>query len=287
MARAPVNIAASVRARLRNLARAENKVFQTLLVAFGLERLIYRLSISDHKDQFVLKGGMLVTLWTVDEARFTRDVDFLKFGAADEDRLIDIFRETLAIDADDGLIYDTDNITATSIREDQIYGGIRLRTQAALDGAIIPITIDIGFGDALTRPDYLVEYPSLLDFPDTTIRAYSPATVMAEKFQAIVALGLVNGRMKDYYDLWAIPRAETVNDDDIIDAISATFERRSTSIPSICPDGLSASFSADADKQRQWAAYAASIEFEQVSLSDVTEDIWKRLEPICKRAASK
>ena len=286
MARAPANIAASVRARLRNIARAENRVFETVLVAFGLERLVYRLSISEHRDQFVLKGGMLVTLWTVDEARFTRDVDFLGFGSADEERLVEIFRETLAVDADDGLVFDTAEITASNIREDQVYGGIRLRTNATLDSAVIPITIDIGFGDALSPPDHTIEYPSMLGFPTTTIRAYSPATVIAEKFQAIVALGLVNGRMKDYYDLWAVPRAQQVNEDDILAAISATFDRRNTIIPTACPDGLSHAFCQDQEKQRQWAAYADSIEFEGVTLAQVTNDIWNRLEPICVRASS-
>lgn len=210
MAKPPANIAASVRQRLLNLARTEGRDFQTVLVAFGLERLVWRLSVSGHRDQFFLKGGMLVTLWTSDPGRFTRDVDFLGFGAPDDERIKKVFAKILAIEAADGLVFDTDAITVSDIREDQIYGGKRLRTVAELAGARIPITIDIGFGDAVTRPGYEIDYGSLLDFDSARIRAYSPATVMAEKLQAVVALGLINGRMKDFYDLWSIPRAINV-----------------------------------------------------------------------------
>ena len=159
MAKAPKNLAASVRQKLLSLARQEQKLFDVVLVAFGLEHLIYRLSVSPHKDKFVLKGGMLVTLWTKDQARFTRDVDFLSFGASDEDALIEIFKDTLDIDAGDGLIFDTADITAAQIREDQIYGGVRLKTVATLANAKIPITIDIGFGDGGSFDDFIEGLP--------------------------------------------------------------------------------------------------------------------------------
>ena len=133
MAKAPKNIAASVRQRLLNLARENGRDFQTVLVAFGLERLIYRLSVSEFRDRFVLKGGMLVTLWTADPGRFTRDVDFLGFGNSDEEALRNIFTEVLSIDAGDGLVFDTGELTANEIREDQVYGGKRLRTTSYLE----------------------------------------------------------------------------------------------------------------------------------------------------------
>ena len=194
------DIAASVRQRLLNLARQDRQPFDVILVAFGLERLIYRLSISQHQDRFVLKGGMLVTLWTQDRGRFTRDVDFLGFGNPDPQHLASVFGDVLAIEGDDGLIFDTD-IRIEPIREDQTYGGQRLKTMAHLGTTRIPITIDIGFGDALPYPDYTVTYPSLLDLASGTIRAYSPATVMAEKFHAVVTLGLINGRTVSYTHL--------------------------------------------------------------------------------------
>ena len=195
MAKPPKDIAASVRQRLLNLARQEEQVFDVVLVAFGLERLVYRLSVSDYRDRFVLKGGMLITLWTADTGRFTRDIDFLAFGSDEEAALKEAFSTILAIDGGDGLIYDAANLTAAPIREDQVYGGMRLRTTAYLGTTQIPITVDLGFGDALGDPKYQIDYASLLDFPAASIRAYSPATVIAGKFQTVVALGIANSRM--------------------------------------------------------------------------------------------
>ena len=218
--------AASVRQLLHNHARKNEQDFMVILVAYGLERLIYRLSVSAYRNRYILKGGMLVTLWTIDPGRFTRDVDFLAFGADDEQILIKEFSEILSIDAKDGLIFDTADIVATPIRDDQVYGGMRLKTTASLGSTKIPITIDLGFGDALTDPDYQVDYGSLLDLPSAKIKAYSPSTVMAEKFQAIIALGIVNSRMKDYYDLYAVPRSINVPPVELAKAIGATFKRR-------------------------------------------------------------
>jgi len=273
-----------VRQRLLNLAKEDGQVFDVVLVAYGLERLIYRLSQSDYRDCFVLKGGLLVTLWTVDfnSGRFTRDADFLGMGSADEDSLKAAFTDILKIESDDGLVFDTADLTAAAIREDQIYGGMRLKTKAYLGKTVINITIDIGFGDAMAQPEYTIEYPSLLDHPTTTIRAYSPATVMAEKFQAVIALGAVNGRMKDFYDLWAIPQAQDISDDDLAAAIAATFKRRETEIPSECPIALTPAYTKDVSKLRQWRAYAASIDLDQPDLSVLADAIWKKLEPICK-----
>lgn len=286
MAKSPTNIAASVRQRLLNLARAEGRVFDVVLVAFGLERLIYRLSVSPHRDRFVLKGGMLVTLWTADPGRFTRDVDFLGFGDDDEHQLRDVFTDILSIDAGDGLVFDTAEITASAIREEQVYGGKRLRTKAYLDQTEIPITVDLGFGDALSDPSYQIEYASLLDFDPATIRAYSPATVIAEKLQAIVALGLANSRMKDFYDLWAIPKATKIDIEDLASAISATFLRRETVIPKSRPEGLSDGFTTNPQKIVQWTAYAEATNLEGVTLDEVAGEIWTFVEAACSKASN-
>jgi predicted nucleotidyltransferase component of viral defense system len=280
------NTAASVRQRLLNLARAEGKAFDVVLVAFGLERLIYRLSVSAHRDRFVLKGGMLVTLWTKDRGRFTRDIDFLSFGAEDEAILKTTIAEILAIDANDGLIFDDTSLTAAPIRDDQVYGGMRLKTVAYLEKTRIPITIDVGFGDALGDPDYTLDYGSLLDFPSASVRAYSPESVIAEKFQAVVALGVINGRMKDYYDLWALPKAVDLDLEDLLASIEKTFERRKTAVPKERPPGLSQAFAVDATKAAQWRAYSEATEIEGMSLAQVVDDIWVMLEPVCARAAT-
>jgi predicted nucleotidyltransferase component of viral defense system len=284
MAKSKKNSPASVRQRLLNLARDKGQVFDVVLVAYGLERLMHRLSISKHRDSFVLKGGLLVTLWIGDEHRVTRDADFLGFGAASEDRLISVFTEVMSQPVDDGLVYDTDNLTARAIREEQQYGGIRLRTVANLGKTRIPIVVDVGFGDATVAPNFTIEYPTLLDMPAVRIRAYPPASVVAEKLHAIVTLGLVNSRMKDYYDLWAILNSQSIDENELADAIATTFSRRRTGIPTAVPAGLSNQFFADPQKTRQWTTYAASISLEGVSLANVIELVWTRLAPACERA---
>ncbi|WP_085338511.1 nucleotidyl transferase AbiEii/AbiGii toxin family protein [Aquidulcibacter paucihalophilus] len=277
------NIAASVRQRLQNLSRLKKRDFGLILVNYGLERLIFRLSVSPFRDRFVLKGGMLVTLWTGDEARTTRDADFLGFGELDEENLKAIFTEIMGIQTEDGLIFDTVHLTIESIREDQIYGGARLKTIALLEKARIPITIDIGLGDALTNPDYIIDYPSMLNEPIANLRAYPPETVIAEKFQAIVALGLANGRMKNYYDLWALPSVLTIEPAALDSAIFATFERRKTGLPTLVPPGLAQTFFDDPQKKQQWVTYAASIGLDGVSLEHVVSSIWAYLGPSCDR----
>ena len=283
MAKAPKNMVASVRQRLLNLSRDEGRVFDVVLVTYGLERLIYRLSVSDHRNSFILKGGMLVKLWTEDENRVTRDADFLGHGESAEDHLKAVFAEILSIETDDGLVFDTDAITASPIREAQEYGGVRLKTTAYIGRTRIPITIDIGFGDAIADPGYTIDYPSLLNMPTANIRAYPPSTVIAEKFQAIVDLGLANGRMKDYYDLWAIPNAKEIEPAELDAAIRSTFKQRGTDIPSEPPVGLSAEFVSDDLKAAQWAAYATSIDLNSLSLGTVVETIWSYIGPACER----
>ncbi len=283
MADKPTNSPASVRQRLLNIAREQGRVFEVVLVTYGLERLLYRLSISKHRDSFVLKGGMLVTLWTGDQNRVTRDVDFLGFGDASEDHLISVFSQIMRQPADDGLVYDIDRLAAEAIREEQQYGGIRLKTLANLGKTRIPIVIDIGFGDAMTVADRSITYPTLLDMPVASIRAYPPATVVAEKFHALVSLGLANSRMKDYYDLWALLSSQSIEEGELDEAIRATFERRETDVPAETPAGLTRQFSTDRLKVQQWSAYTASIGLEGLSLENTTDSIGTVLGPACER----
>ncbi|MEM7706199.1 MAG: nucleotidyl transferase AbiEii/AbiGii toxin family protein [Pseudomonadota bacterium] len=282
MAKSQNNSPASIRQRLLNLARKKGQIFDVVLVGYGLERLLYRMSISEHRDAFVLKGGMLVTLWIGDQNRVTRDADFLCFGDPSEGHLLSVFSEVMSQQVEDGLVYDIENLTARTIREEQEYGGIRLKTVANLGKTRIPIVLDVGFGDATVAPDFTIEYPTLLDMPAVTIRAYPPASVVAEKFHAMITLGLVNSRMKDYYDLWAILSSQSVSQHELADAIAATFNRRKTEVPRAQPIGLSDQFSTDPQKAQQWAAYAASIGLEGLSLENATDLVWSRLAPACE-----
>ena len=283
MANPPKDMAASVRQRLLDLTRQEGRVFDVVLVTYGLERLLYRLSVSPHRNNFVLKGGMLVSLWTEDENRVTRDVDFLGRGEATEEHIKKVFAEVLSIGSDDGLVFDVDALTAKPINEEQEYDGVRLKTVALLGKTRIPITVDIGFGDALTEPGQAIDYPSLLEMPLANVRAYPPETVVAEKFQAIVNLGLANSRMKDYYDLWAIGNTQDIEPRALDAAIRANFQRRNTDVPVEAPTGLIRIFYDDTLKTAQWTAYSESIDLGGLPLETVVESIWSYLGSSCER----
>ena len=283
MAERPKNIAASVKARLLTMSREQGRAFDLLLVRFALERLLFRLSCSAHRDNYVLKGGMLVTQWLEHDNRETRDIDFLGFGPADEASIKAIFAEIMTIESEDGLVFDIDALTASLIREEMEYGGIRLKTVACLERTRIPITLDIGFGDALADATQSMDYPSLLNMDRPRIRSYPPEAVIAEKFQAVVALGLANGRMKDFYDLWAVPGSMPIEAEALDAAIAATFERRETPIPKERPMGLSGAMANDPAARQRWKAYIVSLELPTVELGKVIDEIWTTLEPSCIR----
>jgi predicted nucleotidyltransferase component of viral defense system len=273
----PVNIAASVRSRLLNLSRQRNEPFQLLLTRFVLERLLYRLSQTGHRDRFVLKGAMLMATWFAEPFRPTRDLDLLGFGDPEPEAMLAVFREVCGVAADDGVVFDVAALTVESIRDDMEYGGLRMKTNATLDGARIRVLVDVGFGDAAEAEEK--ELPVLLDLPAPRIRAYRPETVIAEKFQAMVLLGRANSRMKDFYDIWLLTRSREVEPDRLTRAIRATFDRRRTTIPADRPDALTPAFAADAQKQQQWAAFAANLGLKPGSLAEVIDEIAAYLMP--------
>jgi predicted nucleotidyltransferase component of viral defense system len=188
----PANIAASVRAHLLNLARDSGQPFDVILTRYVLERLLYRLSRSRHTHRFVLKGAMLLTTWLPHTNRGTRDLDLLAFGDSSEERILGIFREIVSIVADDGVVFNPDTFQVRRIREEFGYGGLRLRGTAQLASARVTIVIDIAFGDSVEPGLETIDYPALLDQPPPRLRAYAPETVLAVKFQAMVALGRAN-----------------------------------------------------------------------------------------------
>jgi predicted nucleotidyltransferase component of viral defense system len=200
------NIGASVRARLLNLAKERNQPFELLLIRYTLERLLYRLSKSKHRDKFVLKGAMLMRYWLDDPHRPTRDLDLLGFGDSDPDLTLKILREICAIKVDDAVVFDTSGLVLDRVRDESGYGGLRLKTYARVDGARVRVVIDIGYGDATEPGLDQIELPVLLGQPAPSLRAYPPETVIAEKFQAMVMLGLANTRLKDFYDIWILAK---------------------------------------------------------------------------------
>ncbi|MDP9124651.1 MAG: nucleotidyl transferase AbiEii/AbiGii toxin family protein [Pseudomonadota bacterium] len=255
----PRNTGASVRQRLLNLAHASGQPLELLLTRYALERLLHRLSMSRHRERFVLKGAMLLVTWFAEPHRATRDVDLLGFGDATEAALLETFREIMVVEVDDGVSFDLKGMRIEAIREELEYGGSRLRTTAALAGARIPITVDIGFGDAVAPGIEEIDLPVLLDMPSPHLRAYPPETVIAEKFHAMVVLGRANSRMKDYYDVWMLLTAFDLEPERLRQAVVATFARRGTAIPAEVPDGLSDEFASDAGKLWQWEAFARNL----------------------------
>lgn len=273
------NIGASVRQRLLNLAHARGQPMELLLTRFALERLLHRLSLSPHRDRFVLKGAMLLATWFDEPHRATRDVDLLGFGDAAEDALLATFREIMAVEVDEAVSFDLKGLRIEAIREALEYGGSRLRTTATLAGARIPITVDIGFGDAVEPGVEDIHLPVLLDMPSPHLCAYPLETVIAEKLHAMVVLGMANSRMKDYYDVWMLTSAYDPDRERMRRAVVATFTRRRTAIPSSVPDGLSDAFSRDPGKLRQWAAFARNLSSPIPEFSAMVAQLRDRLAP--------
>lgn len=257
MTRGPVkNVGASVRARLTDQARARGDNAQLLMLRFAIERLLYRLAQSTYRDQFILKGAMLFSLWAPVPYRSTGDLDLLGQGDPAPARMAAIFKAVCAEPvADDGLVFDADSVKAESARAEEEYTGVRITLSATLAGAKLPIQIDIGFGDAVTPGARDIDYPSLLDFPTAALKAYPPETVVAEKLEALVSLGMRNSRMKDFFDLWVIARTFAFDGQTLREAISATFQRRQTPMPAETPLALTDAFALDAGKQAQWRAF--------------------------------
>jgi hypothetical protein len=250
------NLPASVRQRLLTLAKARQEDFQRVLVQYALERLLYRLSQSPYADRFILKGALLFTLWMAEPHRRTRDLDLLGSGDGSPEHLTLLFQElcTLPVEAD-GLAFDADSVTARPIREENIYGGVRVTLKAFLGAARISLQIDVGFGDAVTPGPAVIRFPTLLDFPAPSLRVYAQETVIAEKLSALVALGMDNSRMKDFFDLWTLAQHFPFEGERLGEAIRATFARREMSLPVGTPVGLSKVFSSHTAKQTQWRAF--------------------------------
>lgn len=251
------DLAASVRARLLNIAKTEGSDFNQVLVRFALERILYRLTRSPHADRFVLKGALLFTLWYDMPHRATRDVDLLGFGASDLASITQVFRDIAAITADDGIVFDPNSVIVEEIRKEAGYGGVRVIVAGELANARCRTQIDIGFGDAVTPGPVDSVYPVLLDdLPAPRLQAYPIYTVVAEKLHAIALLGMTNSRVKDYFDLSVMLERETLDDGLLAQAITATFERRGIAVPAELPVGLTDEFANDASRQALWNAFA-------------------------------
>lgn len=258
--RPPINLAASVRQRLLNLSQSNGEPYDLVLTRYALERFLYRLGISKYADKFILKGAMLFITWSESPHRPTRDLDLLGYGDSSSQRLISEFRNICSIDVEpDGLIFDSESIRVEEIREREEYDGRRVKFIVYLEEARIPLQVDIGFGDVVTPEASEIDYPTLLEFPAPRIKAYPMQSVVSEKLQAMVAFGMVNSRMKDFYDIWMISRQFDFDGKILVGAIKATFYRRATDIPKDMPTALSDEFATDTGKSQQWQAFLTRI----------------------------
>jgi predicted nucleotidyltransferase component of viral defense system len=274
------NKEASVKQRLLNLARDRKEDYNFILRQYAMQRLLYRLSVSEFSEQFLLKGALLFWIWNQDFHRPTIDIDLLGSGNNDPEYLLNVFRIIIANEQDDGLHFDSELLRAAVIKEDAKYQGVRISGKAFIGNTRIPFQIDIGFGDVVTPQPERKILPSFLDAPAPELAVYPVYTVIAEKFQAMVALDLANSRMKDFYDLWIIASMMELEGYVLAKAIAATFGKRETMIKT---DGLSIfsdSFMHNESKQVQWQAFLRKNQLgDNVKFSEIMLELKKLLEP--------
>lgn len=261
--------ATSVKDRLKKQAIEDGKTMQDKLVTYGLERTIYRLSISKYEERFTLKGGIfLYALFDGEYARATMDIDLLaQHIPNDADEMERVFRDIFSIECDDALQFDIDTLEVINITEFKEYHGVNVSIMGYLDRTKVPVSIDIGFGDVIYPERIKMEFPVLLDMDAPEIYAYSIYSVIAEKFEAFVSLGLVNGRYKDFYDIYVLADRYNLDGVELKNAIQETFSHRGTGFDDIVAfeDG----FTEDVTRQGRWRAFTkkkkvlVKVEFEE------------------------
>ena len=248
-------MAASVRARLLDKSKSEGLAFNQMLQRYAMERFLYRLSVSDYADSFYLKGALLFWVWNLPERRTTMDIDLLGFMDNSLEAVEACFRTLCSLDVpDDGLLFDPDSLRTQRIKEDADYEGVRVTLRAKLDTADIAMHVDIGFGDSVRLGADPCDFPVLLDMPAPRINCYPVETVIAEKFEAMVKLELLNSRMKDFYDIWLLSRQDAFEMDKLLNACRSTFNHRET--PCSLDNPLFGQEMRQSDtKQSQWSAF--------------------------------
>jgi hypothetical protein len=275
------NNGASIRDCLLNKARAEKLDYNLLLTRYALERLLYRLSVSEQRDQFLLKGALLFDLWFDVPHRPTHDAEFLGFGSAEIPHLEKVFLDICRIEAEDGIVFLPDSVEAAEIRKEAHYAGVRVTLMGLLDSARCPVQIDIGFGDSVVPGPEDVFYPVILPGMATPkIRAYPRYTVVAEKLEPLISLGMLNNRMQDFFDLWVLASHSDFEGVLLSRAVAATFERRRTTVPEGMPIGLTDEFATDSQKQKQWQGFLRKNALAPLSLEQVISELREFLLPV-------
>ena len=284
----PKNQAESVKGRLLKLARERKEDFNFILRQYVLQRLMYRLSVSDYANDFLLKGGLLFWVLNEDFHRPTKDMDLLGFGSDDITLLKDKFLRIIQLEQNDGLFFEPTKLQAIEIKEDAKYQGIRITGRSTLVKADIPYQIDIGFGDAVIPVERVTEIPAFLDdLPSPSLKIYPIESVLAEKFHAMVFLGLANSRMKDFFDIVIFASIMPLESASLQSAIQATFDRRETIFDQAQLNLFSKPFKTNKDKQVQWEAFIKKNSLVVTDdFSETLDRIQILLEPLYQRIAS-
>ena len=268
-------LAQSVHDRLLRLAADRKEDFNALLGRYGIERVLYRLSRTRHGRRFVLKGAMLFIVWLNRLERPTRDVDLLGLGQVDEQTLRAVFADVCAVQVEpDGLVFDPTSVAVEPIRENQTYGGLRVKLRGSLGNARVAVQIDVGVGDVITPSSVEADYPTLLDLPAPHLRVYPRETAVAKKLHAMVQLAARNSRMKDFFDVWLMSRTFEFAGDVLANAIQQTFARRQTAL-AVEPTCFTETFASDASKMAQWKAFVR-----RVRVTDMPQEFTGVMKPI-------
>jgi hypothetical protein len=284
------NLPASIRAKLLNYAKTNGEDFNRTLIRYGIERFLFRLSQHASHGRFILKGAMLFITWPEGVYRPTGDLDLLASGSPDPASVKVVIAEICAIsEPGDALIFDSESIVVDAMREDEKYQGVRISMIARLDNVKIHLQIDVGFGDAVHPQPKKITFPCLLSgmlVPE--ILAYPPETVVAEKFEAMVRFGEADGRLKDFNDIWAIMTTFEFDMPTLVQALSGTFKRRETELPSEIPFALTAAFGELAEKQKMWDAFLKRNPpaVPPPTLDELLKDLRRFIGPVLNAAAA-
>lgn len=282
------NIAASIRQRLLNKARETGRPFNELLQYFAMERFLYRLSKSSHADKFVLKGALMFTAWQAPVTRPTMDIDLLGIIDNSVHAIIAVVRAICRQDIEpDGLVFDAAGVEGERIVEDADYAGVRVRFRGTLGTARVTMQLDIGFGDVVVPKPKTAHYPTILDMPAPRLRGYSRESTVAEKFEAMVKLGVLNSRVKDFFDIWLLSRQFNFDGGTMAKALTGTFATRGTTIPAE-PVALTGDFANDAARQAQWRAFIRKSRLENAppNFAEIVEAVAVFLGPITRVLAA-
>lgn len=283
------NVAASIHQRLLNTAKQTGRPFNELLQYYAIERFLFRLSVSNYADRFVLKGALTLLVWKTPTTRPTRDIDLL--GRIDNN--LNLVRAVIAdvcrqpVDAD-GLSFDSASVTTERIAEDADYHGVRAKFQGGLGNARIAMQIDIGFSDVITPGPVRISYPTVLDHAPAQLNAYNRETIVAEKFEAMIKLGVLNSRMKDFFDIWALSQNFEFDGTELAEAIWKTFAQRESPVAAdaVC---FTANFAADPSKSTQWSAFLRNgrLTDTPTRFSEIVATVQAFLKPVAAKLAAR